>query len=96
MTSKPKGLALAFDCPEDWETFRGDARRRLCDKCAKHVHDLSALTYTEAKTLLDPSNAQALCVRYRYDARGRVLLRSERYPGRTVWKYLQRAHQSAT
>ncbi len=81
-----RSLQLHFSCDEDWESFRGDAKQRHCDRCAKQVHDLAALTRSEATELFRRPPRGGLCVRYVHDGKGRVLFRSERYPGSMAWK----------
>jgi hypothetical protein len=47
-----------------------DGARRFCDSCAKHVHDVSAMTEREAWTVLaDESKKGRVCVRYTLDGR---------------------------
>jgi hypothetical protein len=43
----------------------GDAQRRFCGLCSKHVHDLSAMTEAEAEALVTREQSSGLCVRYR-------------------------------
>ncbi len=81
-----RSLKLKFACHEDWDSFVGDDKRRLCERCVRNVHDLSVLTRNEAQELFRHPPAEGLCVRYAHDGQGRVLFRSERYPGRQVWK----------
>ncbi len=80
-----RSLQLRFACHEDWESFDGDKRRRHCEHCDQNVYDLSALTRREA-TELFRHRPPGLCVRYSHDGQGRILFRSERYPGRMVWQ----------
>jgi hypothetical protein len=48
----------------------GDAQRRFCGSCSKHVHDLSAMTEERAQEILEIPN---VCVRFQTDASGRIL-----------------------
>jgi hypothetical protein len=50
-------------CGQDWEAMDGDAQKRLCAGCGCHVHDLSAMTATDAQSVLDNAVGR-LCVRY--------------------------------
>jgi len=79
-------IALKFACSEDWSSFVGDERRRLCQRCERHVHHLSTMTRTEAADLFRCPPEEGLCVRYQHDGQGRILFRSERYPGHMAWK----------
>ncbi len=81
-----RSLQLQFACEEDWEKFTGDDKRRQCERCAKNVHDLAALTRSQATELFRRPPRGGLCVRYVHDGKGRVLFRSERYPGSMAWK----------
>ncbi|MCB9703623.1 MAG: hypothetical protein H6711_17140 [Myxococcales bacterium] len=80
-----RSLRLRFACEEAWERFSGDERRRHCERCAHDVFDLSTMTRSEA-TALFRERSPGLCVRYSHDGEGRILFRSERYPGRFVWQ----------
>lgn len=74
-----RNLAISEPCHADWSSMTGDERARFCSACAKHVHDLSAMTPVEAIDLLDQratTHEGSLCVRYRHDARGDVLFAS--------------------
>ena len=89
---RPSGLTLRFRCEEDWRTFDETAAgegTRLCQKCVKRVHDLTTLTRAEALALFERPPPEGLCVRYREDGHGRILFRSERYPGYLAWKRFQ-------
>ncbi|MEQ1506167.1 MAG: hypothetical protein ABMB14_28300, partial [Myxococcota bacterium] len=55
-------IPIAEPCHADWDAMTGDARRRFCGACTKHVHDLSAVTEPEAERLL--AATPDLCVRY--------------------------------
>jgi hypothetical protein len=65
-------IPIASPCGEDWTTMRGTNTRRFCDSCKKHVHDLSAMTEAEAAELMATRATEGLCVRYLYDADGRI------------------------
>ena len=54
----------------------GDERTRFCDRCSKHVHDLSARTEIEARELLARHRGSRLCVRVARDSRGMVVFRA--------------------
>ncbi len=44
--------------------MEGDAERRFCGVCQKHVHNLSAMAMADAQALLQDQGANHLCVRY--------------------------------
>lgn len=53
--------------------MRGDGAARHCDSCDELVHDLSAMSEDEAQALLREHGDEKPCVRYRFDAAGRLL-----------------------
>lgn len=46
------GVRIGQPCPMKWEELKGDGRRRYCESCELHVHDLSAMSRGERKALL--------------------------------------------
>jgi len=44
---KPNLWTIAKPCTANWETMRGDDRRRFCEQCRKHVHNVSAMSAPE-------------------------------------------------
>lgn len=70
-------LEVREPCHVPWDAMHdASASRRFCDSCAKHVHDLSALSRDEAERLLRLPG-EAACVRFARDATGRVLTRED-------------------
>ncbi len=69
-------LPIAKPCTESFADMPGDDRTRFCDKCKKHVHDLSARTEVEARALFDTARSTKLCVRYAKDASGSIRFRA--------------------
>lgn len=65
-------LQVASPCEADWERMEGDARRRLCGHCHRHVYNLSAMTRDEILTLLGAPGASP-CVRLYQRADGTLL-----------------------
>lgn len=72
---KTKQLHIEEPCHQDWAQMRGDERRRFCEQCDKHVHNLSAMTKAQAQALLarDPE----LCVIYQYDEHEELVFEPE-------------------
>lgn len=70
-------LPILNPCHEDYGAMRGPSVRRFCDKCDKHVHNLSEMTEREAKSLLDGQHGARICVRYRVGTDGQVRFRPE-------------------
>lgn len=62
-------------CHESWEAMDGDAERRFCGVCQKHVHNLSAMNHDEATALLRRSAGDHLCVRYTAESDGTLRFR---------------------
>lgn len=50
-------------CPVKWETMQGDEKRRYCEHCQLHVHNLSAMTTAERNEVLAPSSEHK-CISY--------------------------------
>lgn len=69
---KKTNLRIDEPCSAAWDEMHGDDQRRFCDHCTKHVHHLSAMTRQEARGLLRERPDEGLCVRYAFDATGRV------------------------
>lgn len=65
-------LRIAAPCDAAWAEMRGDDRSRLCEKCEKHVFDLSSMTRAEAEALVLAKEGK-LCVRYYQRADGTIL-----------------------
>lgn len=61
-------VPIPAPCPADWNAMTGDARKRFCSTCDKHVHDLSAMTERQARVAAKPGS----CVRYAHDRFGRI------------------------
>ncbi|MCA9571257.1 MAG: hypothetical protein KC656_25635 [Myxococcales bacterium] len=55
-------LPIPKPCSEDWDAMDGDARRRFCASCQKHVTDISTFTRDDALAFLE-ANPRA-CVQY--------------------------------
>ena len=67
-------------CHAAWESMQaaGESRRH-CESCAKHVHDLSAMSRDDVQMLLATSG-ELPCVRFERGADGRVLTREDFSP----------------
>ena len=66
-------LPIARSCTESFSAMPGDDKTRYCDKCQKHVYDLSARTEEEARALFRERRGERTCVRFAKDASGHVL-----------------------
>lgn len=75
---KKTNLRIDEPCSASWTEMHGDDERRFCDHCTKHVHHLSAMTRQSARGLLRDRPEEGLCVRYAFDATGRVRFANRR------------------
>lgn len=68
-------ISIKTPCPKSWDEMQGGARRRFCDVCSLHVHNLSALTRSQGESLLRERAAEGgrLCVTYARRADGTVV-----------------------
>ncbi|MCB9763156.1 MAG: hypothetical protein H6739_25490 [Alphaproteobacteria bacterium] len=69
-------LPIPEPCHEDWSAMTGDAQRRFCDHCDKHVHDLSEMTRDDAVALL--RDAEKPCVRFACGPDGNIRFKPSR------------------
>lgn len=65
-------ISVELPCDVDWDALPGEGPVRVCPRCDKAVHNLSALPRAEAERLL-AERGDSLCVRYDRDAMGKVL-----------------------
>jgi hypothetical protein len=64
-----KNLTVASPCNADWNSMTGNDQVRFCEHCSFEVHNLSAMTRTQAERLVTRSNGR-LCVQYIQDPIG--------------------------
>jgi hypothetical protein len=69
-------ITFTFRCQETWTDMAGSDTLRHCGHCDKDVYDLSALTRTDAETLLQKTRGK-ICVRMYRTADGRVITADE-------------------
>lgn len=82
-------LPIQDPCHENWDamSLEGDARR-FCGVCTKQVHDLSALTETQARAVLAEESAKGrVCVRYKADGDGNIKFKPETVTASTLWRH---------
>lgn len=65
-------LPIRTPCAVDFTKMKPADHGRFCADCKKVVHELAQLTEAEAKALVSSAQNGELCVRYVYDARGKV------------------------
>ena len=63
--------AIEKPCPVKWESMVGDEKRRYCEHCQLHVHNLSAMTANERNEVLAPS-PERKCISYLHRADANV------------------------
>ena len=71
-------VPIVAPCEEDWERMSPDAggRRRFCDACSKHVHDLSAMDERSAQAFWEATAHMDICISYLSDEDGQLLFAS--------------------
>lgn len=72
---KRSEIRIPEPCTADWSSMDGDARKRFCGQCAKHVHNLSEMTEPQARSVLATPD---VCVRFSARADGTVRFQSRR------------------
>ncbi|MBL9131553.1 MAG: hypothetical protein JNG86_10160 [Verrucomicrobiaceae bacterium] len=55
--------AIQKPCPMSWDSMQGDEKRRFCEHCQLHVHNLSEMTTQEQVTLMR-SPGERKCITY--------------------------------
>lgn len=63
MKSEPPPFQIAKPCPKKWDEMSGDAKRRFCEHCQLHVHNLSSMTGSEREEFVAESKGRA-CIAY--------------------------------
>jgi hypothetical protein len=59
---------ISQPCSQDWNAMAGDERRRFCEQCQLHVHNLSAMSDAEREALISQRGARQ-CIAYIADDR---------------------------
>lgn len=54
---------ISHPCSQDWSSMTGDDKRRFCDLCQLHVHNLSAMSAAEQQALLTRQSKRQ-CIAY--------------------------------
>ena len=73
---KADDIRIPEPCHEDWGRMTPKQRGRFCGACQKKVHDLSAMSQSDAKRILDSGGD--ICVSYLSDHAGVVQFQPER------------------
>ncbi len=56
-------LVVPTPCHAKWAEMDGDEKKRFCSECGKHVHNLSAMTVSEARKFAEKTQGRE-CVAY--------------------------------
>ena len=64
MPIRIRDVEVQNPCHEDWDAMRVEDRRRFCERCQEHVHDLSAMSDAEVRAFLGGRAGQEVCVSY--------------------------------
>ena len=75
MKADPPPLRIAKPCPKNWDDMTGDAKRRFCDQCQLHVHNLSAMSPGERVQFVAETRGHA-CITYELRGDGTMITRS--------------------
>jgi hypothetical protein len=59
-------------CSENWDEMTGSDEVRFCSRCAKDIHNLSAMNRAEAEKLVKQSNGK-ICIRIEKNANGKLI-----------------------
>lgn len=70
---RSQDIEIPEPCHADWDAMRPEERGRFCFDCKKKVHDLSAMTKTEAREFLHRSASADVCVSYQHEEDGTLL-----------------------
>jgi len=63
-------IHIPTPCQASWDGMEGDAQKRFCTGCQKHVHNLSEMTGEQAQALLLVRAGEHVCVRFTPNAAG--------------------------
>lgn len=55
--------AIQKPCPKNWDAMQGDEKRRYCEHCQLHVHNLSEMSTQEQVALME-SPGERKCITY--------------------------------
>jgi len=82
MKSTPPPLRIAKPCPKKWDEMHGTAKKRFCEHCQLHVHNLSEMSERERNDAITRTGGQ-LCIAYIQRPDGSMAVRSR-------WEPIQR------
>jgi hypothetical protein len=62
-------------CAMRWDEMRGDSRRRFCEDCQLHVHNLSAMSQRGIAQVLARGKHERVCITYTRRGDGTMVTR---------------------
>ena len=68
-------------CPKNWDEMEGDAQKRYCGHCQKHVHNFEEMAAVEVKKLLD--TGQSVCAKVVRLTDGTIVTKEDRVTRRS-------------
>jgi hypothetical protein len=68
-------ITIPEPCHAAWDEMRPEDKGRFCFSCSKKVHDLSAMTKSEAAEVLRRAGRESLCVSFQHHEDGTVVFR---------------------
>jgi carboxypeptidase family protein len=87
-------IAVASPCPMAWNDMADNERVRFCNQCSLYVYDISAMTKSEAESLI--ANAEGrICARYYRRADGAIMTQDCPVGLRAVRRRVSRAAAAA-
>ena len=90
MKNLPVPPPLSFACPKKWESMRVDgSQQRFCEQCQLHVHDLSAMSSSEATGVLAGMNGR-VCVSYQVAPDSSMVMRTRWSGLQKTWTVVRR------
>ena len=75
MKAEPPPLTIAKPCPKEWGDMSGDAKRRFCEHCQLHVHNLSTMAPGERVQFVAETRGDA-CITYELRPDGTMITSS--------------------
>lgn len=87
MKNEPPPIRVATPCPKLWEEMSGNGKKRFCEHCQLHVHNLSAMSRRERDHFVAESGGRA-CIAYELRPDGSMVTPSR---WRGMLRPLQRA-----
>lgn len=72
MNASPPPLKIGTPCPKQWSEMHGNAKRRFCEQCQLHVHNLSEMSDRERTEFVIETKGSA-CIAYELRSDGTMI-----------------------